>query len=278
MELIGCIYHIEESTWMQDNCEAYLVEVPFFTANPQSVLALEEIQKLADRKKVFLKMDRLFTEKELQQMQEELLPYLKLDVFYYISDLALAVLLKKHHLIDRTIYDPQTMITNSLDAVAYEEYGFHGISISNEILLKDAVKIAQTLSCKSFYQVFGYRKMMVSKRPLLSFYQEKYQLSFAKKGYLQEETRKNFYPVEEQKETYLYNSDLLSFHKELYQLPMDYVFIERYRLDRKFYSEVLHLFQQAKTSPITEVSYPYANPFAEQDTVYQKEALEKNEI
>ncbi|MDE6660446.1 MAG: U32 family peptidase [Anaeroplasmataceae bacterium] len=218
---------------------------------------------------------------ELEVYKQKILLTSPTDCLYYITDLGLAHILKELGLIERTIFDPITMITNSLDAKAYMEYGFHSLGLSNEITLKDIERIISKSNCKAFVQVFGYRIMLSTRRTLLSLYQDKIKTKFPLENLtIQEATRNDFFPIEETLQgTKIYRSQLICLLKELEPLPLEFAYIDSYRLDKDIFKEVVKLFSLIKSKEHKEealkeleaLNLPIGEGFAYKDSVYMKE-------
>ena len=218
---------------------------------------------------------------ELEVYKQKILLTSSTDCLYYITDLGLAHLLKELGLIERTIFDPITMITNSLDAKEYMKYGFHSLGLSNEITLKDIERIISKSNCKAFVQVFGYRIMLSTRRTLLSLYQDKIKTKFPLENLtIQEATRNDFFPIEETLQgTKIYRSQLICLLKELEPLPLEFAYIDSYRLDKDIFKEVVKLFSLIKSKEHKEealkeleaLNLPIGEGFAYKDSVYMKE-------
>ncbi|MDE5856496.1 MAG: U32 family peptidase, partial [Anaeroplasmataceae bacterium] len=154
------------------------------------------------------KLNEMVFPLEIEAYKKKILLTKDTCCLYYITDLGFAHILKELGLIERTIFDPVTMITNSLDAKEFMDYGFHSIGLSNEITLKDVEQIISKTNCKAFMQVFGYRLMLSTRRTLISLYQEKINTDFLKENlWIQEATRTDCFPiVETNKGTKIYRS------------------------------------------------------------------------
>ncbi|MDE5546493.1 MAG: U32 family peptidase, partial [Anaeroplasmataceae bacterium] len=200
---------------------------------------------------------------------------------YYITDLGLAHILKEFGLIGRTIYDPITMITNSLDAREFMEYGFKAIGLSNEITLKDTKQIIEKTGINAFMQVFGYRLMLSTRRTLISLYQEKIQTKFQMEHLkIEEATRLDSYPiVETKKGTKIYRSYLISLLNEIDDFPLEYAYLESFGLDENIFREVLKLYYEVKSgknkeealAALDSLNLSIEEGFSYQDSVYMKE-------
>ncbi|MDE6656876.1 MAG: U32 family peptidase [Anaeroplasmataceae bacterium] len=218
---------------------------------------------------------------ELEQYKQKILLTKDTDCLYYITDLGLAHILKEFGLIHRTIFDPVTMITNSLDAKEYMSYGFKAIGLSNEITLKDTKEIIEKTGINAFLQVFGYRLMLNTRRHLISLYSEKIQKPIStKRLVLEEATRKDQYPiVETEQGTKIYRSELISLAEELTSLPIEYAFINSYGISEEILIQVLKSFHgilmtediETNLRDLNALGLSIGEGFAYHDSVYMKE-------
>ncbi|MDE7095020.1 MAG: U32 family peptidase, partial [Anaeroplasmataceae bacterium] len=218
---------------------------------------------------------------ELDAYKQKILLTKETGCLYYITDLGLAHILKELGLMDRTIFDPMTMITNSLDAKEYMNYGFKAIGLSNEITLKDTKQIIEKTGITAFLQVFGYRLMLNTRRHLVSLYAEKIDKTISNKPLvLEEATRKEKYPIiETDKGTKIYRSELISLAKELKTLPIEYAFLNSFEISKetfvriiKDYYEILN--KEDVTSilnDLNELGLSIGEGFSYKDSVYMKE-------
>lgn len=217
----------------------------------------------------------------LKEYKNKIMKTKDLGCFYYITDLGLAHILKELGLIDRTIYDPITMITNHLDAKAFQEYGFAAISLSNEITLEDTKKIIASSNCKAFLQVFGFRAMLHTRRKLVSLYQQKIGASFPLTDMtIEEATRKKTFPiVETDTGTTIYRSYIICLLKELIQLNLEFAYLDSLGIQETVFFEVLRLFDALRkgqeveeiAKALASLELPIEEGFSYRDSVYMKE-------
>lgn len=219
-----------------------------------------------------------FLVEEYRRLIEE---YKNENVIFYVTDLGLVNILKSYSLENRTIYDPITMITNSLDAKFYSDLGFKAIGLSNEITLSDLNEIIKKTSSKVFYLVFGYRLMLHSRRELVSLYKEKINQNFNNENIrIKEATRDEIYPIKETIEgTYIYRSYIISLLKEINKLNITYAYLDNYLIDNETYLKVVELFKKALdgndinslVKKMDELNLNIKDGFAYKDSVYLKE-------
>lgn len=227
------------------------------------------------------KLNEMVFPLEIELYKKKILLTKSTNCLYYITDLGLAHILKELGLIERTIFDPVTMITNSLDAKEFMDYGFHSIGLSNEITLKDIEQMISKTNCKAFMQVFGYRLMLSTRRTLISLYQEKINTDFLKENlWIQEATRTDYFPIEEtSKGTKIYRSQILCLLNELDTLPLEYAYLDSFRLDEHTFVEVVKLFYSLKNgkdkeevmTALKSMNLPIGEGFSYKDSVYMKE-------
>ncbi len=274
MKLVASIYHMDELNDIKDYVDAILMDT--------SLIDLENIEKIISMGLTpILKYNMMVHPFEIEKYEGYFLKYKDTACLFYITDLGLAHLLKGMHLIHRTIFDPVTMITNHLDVESYMAYGFQAVGISNEITLRDVKTIYDTTKAPLYYQIFGYRQMLHSRRKLVSLYLEKInQTSNLENLSLEEVTRNEKYPIiENERGTFIYRSYAISLLKELTSLPVEYAVLESLFIPAEEYKKCLSLFFEVyhgKDSALAQEEFkalgiPTQDGFSYKDSVYMKE-------
>lgn len=214
---------------------------------------------------------------DLDIYKEKINSVINTNTLFYITDLGLAKYIKDLGYINRVIYDPITMITNSLDAKEYYSYGFNAVGLSNEITLKDIKKISSNV--ESFLQVFGYRIMMNSRRKLISLYKEKINKQFENKNIIiKEDTRDEYYPlIEDDKGVRIYRPYLISLLNEFNDLNLKYAYLDNFNIDDDTYKKILKLFKEslndkeAAILKLNNLNLNIKDGFSYKDSIYMKE-------
>lgn len=115
-------------------------------------------------------MNRLYSQQDLHLIDEAFDVLKDLDVLHiYYADPAMLYHAKKHGLMDRMIYRPETLVTNSKDAVWWKNRGIHGVSISPLLTMEEVIEIGNC-NCNPEVTVHGHMIMSVSRRKLLEAY------------------------------------------------------------------------------------------------------------
>ena len=211
----------------------------------RELCTLDNLRKIKAQNLVpILDYSLMVTPFEIEKLTKEIMTFKDEDCLFYITDLGLAHILKEANLITRTIYDPITMLTNSLDVNEYASYGFKALGLSNEITIEDTKNIVLNSVCPLFIQVFGHRLMFHSRRKLTSLYAEKLNVTFEQKNMvIKEATREDYFPIEETKNgTYIYRSYAINMLEKLKELDIDFIFLNSYRIVFSTYLEVVKIY------------------------------------
>ena len=282
MELVTSIYNLCELEILKDKLDCALIHVPFLSINYQNI----DVDKALDyciknNIKPILSLNRIFHPKDLGSVNELINKYKDTNCMFYIADLGALNLFIKANLVNRVIYNPETMITNYLDMNEYYSFGVDAIGVSSEITLNDLNKIAE-VNNNIFYQIFGKRLMFYSRRKLISLYGEQSNKEYPKNNvYLRESTRNDYFPIiENENNTLIYRSYNISLLAYLDEMNIKYAYIESFDLDmNKFkivnsiYYDYLHQninLTLAKVK-LNELNLNIEDGFIYNDSVYQKE-------
>ncbi|ABX80966.1 U32 family peptidase [Acholeplasma laidlawii] len=132
------------------------------------------IEKIYEAKKeVFVLLNRVFTDKELDSIKPYILslPVDKITGFMG-ADLGLIDTFKTLNIEHKFIYNPETLLTNDEDFNDLSSEGIMGAFVSKEITLEDILEIGQLKKYKMFYFGHGHMSMFYSKRPMLKTFND----------------------------------------------------------------------------------------------------------
>ena len=284
MKLVGLIYNEQELNNLKDKLDAVMVEVEYLSNPYYAKYNSKDLIVKASKLNLtpILKVNRMVHPFELEHIKQIISEYLDYNCLFYVTDLGLVQYFKELNYLNRVIYDPITMICNSLDAKNYYNFGFDSIGLSSEITLEDLNLIINRADIKAFYQVFGYRLMFHSKRNLLSLYEEKIETKFSKDNlWIEEATRNDLYPiVENEQGTLIYRSGITSLIKEIKKLNIEYAYFDHFRIDSTTYLEVISIYKEYLDNKIDLTlakeklelfNLKFSDGFSYKDSVYQKE-------
>lgn len=188
--------------------------------------SLSEIREISDTcreygLKRYVSIDAMVPEKDKTMLYEymEFLRELDVDGIYF-TDLCVLTCARSFDMQNRLIYDPDTLLSNSLDTSFYIGSGM-GAVLARELTLDEITKILSAFPGKVDLQVFGHLKMSYSKRHFLKNYFEHIGKPFegGKELRLVEESRNYALPVvDDEYGTRIYSDYVLMMYKELSDL------------------------------------------------------------
>lgn len=115
-------------------------------------------------------MNRLFPQDEAASFQNQMIWLLNEGIDHIIAaDPGLLYHALTKGVADRLIFDPETLMTNSRDALFYTQLGLSSVMISQLLCEEEILSIARNVPGCSLC-VFGHQLMSVSGRPLLDAY------------------------------------------------------------------------------------------------------------
>jgi putative protease len=282
MNIVASIYDINQIEKLNNLATHVLIPVEDFQSS-KGLNLLDSINICKNYGlKPILKMDGMIHEYMLENFKNLVIEYKEYDVLFYITDLGGAKILIDLGLVNKTIFNPNTLITNYLDAKLYSDYGFNAVSMSLEITINDVIKTIEKTKVNLFYQVFGHQLMFHSKRTLVSLYEKKENLDIKRDNmYLIEEKRKDKYPLlETNLGTYIYRSYQISLIKHIKDLDLKYAYFESRFINFDVYLEVLNVYKKYLNGILTLdealnalslLPLNIEDGFTYKDSVYQKE-------
>ncbi|HPN61301.1 MAG TPA: U32 family peptidase, partial [Bacilli bacterium] len=224
-----------KSLWKINNYQAdgFILNDPDFSCFPENEFSLEQITNIIyqlkrKNKLVFINVDRIIEEEELNILHNRLKWYLTFEIDYFIyGDFAVFSYLHELNPQQKLIYNSQTLITNDFDARFYHHL-HQLVMISNELNFDEIKQIS--LVGNGVMEVYGFHQIFYSRRQLLSTFQKykKIQYSFSNRRLdLQEEQRNERYSIfEAAKGTFIYTPYRYCLFKELNELKNHLVFIK----------------------------------------------------
>ena len=194
-----------------------------------------------------VRVDRLYDQKEIEELSQYLLllEKNKVDALLF-SDIAVKVLVDQLKLSVKTIYAPETLLTNYYDIELLKDNGVSGCVISKDIPYNEMAAIADRVKNYCYLRVFGEVLISYSKRRFVSIYLNKYQ-QYKDGYYLQEENRDIKMPlVEKESGFWLYGYMLHSLDKIKEIVASDYagIIFDQVFMDDLYQLEVVKIYHE----------------------------------
>ena len=160
----------------------------------------------------------------------------------YFADLGIIPVATSFGFATKLIYDPVTLISNSIDAAFYLKQNI-GVVLNRELTYEENLHILTKFEKECDMQIFGHLRMSISKRKFLSNYFSQIDKAVDIKDsddiYLIEENREYHLPIRETKYgTEIYSDNVLCLYNELPTLKDN---IKRAIVDSDFVDEKLVL-------------------------------------
>lgn len=211
----------------QAGADGLIFGTSFFSV--RSAAYFDECQYVEIRKRctqaqveMLVLLNRFFVEEELPRLYQHLQFLKEIDVDgIYFSDEAVLAYAKSLDMVDRLIYQPDTLLTNHPDVNYYLKEGCKHVMLSKEITLEEITEIAKHSQPERLELILhGRVVMMHSKRPLLSHYMAFTQQDHMVKNnphlIIEEETRKDRMPIlEDEQGTHVFSAYVLESFKEV---------------------------------------------------------------
>lgn len=219
------LHHIEQ--YAKCGIDRLIVSLPFVSLREVKTYTYDEVKKkipvLHEKNmEIAVNMLNFVLEESIEKFKEALVfcKEEKVDVIYF-SDMGVYQMAKELKIEHKLVYQPTTLITNSMDANNYLDLGIQSVVLSREITFDDMKKILS--KCKKCeVSVFGRNVMMHSRRKLLSSYFEfvgKEDVSNSSHLYLMEENRNEKMPIfQDANGTHILSGSTFCFFKELNEL------------------------------------------------------------
>lgn len=204
-----------------------VLNTPFFSGNAlhsiqecEFAAYVEECKRL--EVEVFVDVTRMFVDAEMDRLSAFLADLKQMNVDgIYFADLSVYEVARELEMEALCIYQPDTLITNSLDASLYLDFGIKAVSIAKELTLEEVCEIASANPEKIEVVVHGIPLMSVSKRKLISNYFEEIGFNGERKLFyhVTEEKRDARMPIfEDEKGTHMFGGYCLYSYKEIVAL------------------------------------------------------------
>lgn len=258
-----------------------LIGTDFLTCGDSYKMSLDELNDILNLQKnikVSLKINRLFHEKELEQ----LINYLKqIDFnkikFVFYSDLCLIDIFSMLNINDKLVYDAYTYTTNYLDVLEYSKYNKY-VVVSNQISTSEIASLTNKTNNVIIYG-FGKSVIFYSKRPLLSNYFKYRNLNYDAndRNYnLKEEFREDLYHIyEDEHGSYVYEPKYYYLFDELKDLNnVDYLILNSTSLNAKQYKQVVNAYLNNNFEKLLEINIPLYKGIMETKSVLLKSEVE----
>ncbi|VEU80665.1 peptidase U32 family protein [Haploplasma axanthum] len=158
--------------------DGFIVGSELFATRLTRSFSISDINEIIEKsnqnnKEIFLMVNQMFTDHQLIEFIKtfKTIEYLNLTGVV-VADLGTVVELINLGIKDKIIYNPETLLTNTIDFNFLSSEGIKGAYVAKEITLEDILTIGANKNYQLFMVGHGHLNMFYSKRKLLDNYQE----------------------------------------------------------------------------------------------------------
>ena len=259
--------------------DGYVLGYEKYTSFASHCFTYEEI-KTVKNKPIYILLNALIHEKDIEAVKKEVDRLIKLDVNFIVQDVGLLTYLLTSVNKDKVLFFPYTLICNKEELEAY--YLSFGVAsyISNEITLEE---MKETLKeGHGVVSLFGHTPIYQSYRKVLSLYEIEKKIRFESKDlYLKENTRGEHYPIiENEYGSVIFRSTPTSLLEDYeYIKEAEYLFVDSIFLSHEMFTKVVELSNKVISGEIDreyilkeykELGYDSPEGFKHHKTVLRK--------
>ncbi|MBR0474231.1 MAG: U32 family peptidase [Erysipelotrichaceae bacterium] len=258
-DLFVYIRNVENLVHCNDPVVTGIILADRYFSSSNAGLENEEIRKAVEMihglgKKALLKVDRLYSQKELDLVRQYLLflADCKVDGIIY-TDLGINMMMEELNIGYKGIYAPETLLTDYYDINTLKNDGVDGCVISKDIPLKDVYEIINEVPDYCYLRIHGPILIAYSRRKYITSYLEK-SGDYSEDYWLVEESRDNRLPlIEKENGSWLYDATLQSFNeiKKLNDTALKGALIDNVYLSDEYTLKTLKLYEGVLNGSIT---------------------------
>ncbi len=225
----------------------------------------------------FIMMNRMLDDQLLKMFKEEIESFNMLHIKgIIVGDVGAVYEMISLGYQDKVIYHPETLLTNHADFNMFEN--IFGAFAAKEITLETLKEIASLKKYQLFYLGHGHFNMFYSKRPLISRYEEAYDINHHETSYtLTEEKRPNkHYPIiEDHAGTHIFRHEVMSsmnIYQDLKEI-VDYFVIDTIFKNDQYGINISQLYRSLDVEGANQIKNQYQetwdNGFLFKQTTYK---------
>lgn len=224
--------------------DAVIIGIPYYSIRHCIEINKENLSLWKNRCneldiKLYVNFLRMCSESEIQHAKEwmQIFKNIDIDGIYY-ADEGILYIAQQMNMQNKLIYQPETLVTSSMDVHFYLDQGIQGVSLAHEMSLDEITMIAKA-SDHLEVLINGYFSIMYSRRLLISNYLDAIHSNAIKENKyynLIEKTRDERMPIyEDQAGTHIFSANPISSLKQINSLKE--AGIKRFRIDSIFFDD-----------------------------------------
>lgn len=235
----------------------------FSSLNEFDIDSIKEITDEAHKSDIFVTvlMNRLYSQSDIDAALDTFQEIVSICDYVMFADPALLKYAKENNLESKLVYRPETLMTSTLDAQIWKDFGLHSVVIPSLLTKGEVVEMASNVKDTTVI-IHGHTLMSVSKRKLLSAYRHVTNKDIEvddKSLSLKEKTRDTLMPVYENEYSTLIYTDFIqeSFEemKEFMNAGVEYFEIDTVYMNEEMILDTIQVYRDILDGKNVDASY-----------------------
>ena len=221
-----------------------------FCINKDNINILNELKD----KEIFISINKNISDNELDLVKDYLILLNNYSIKgILIYDIGIFNLYKKLDLNYEIYWSQEHLTTNYASINYWNNEGFNGVYLSNDITKEEIKEILDNIDCKTMMTIFGYIPMFVSKRHIVDNYLDYFSLNDNSKiNYIEKEDK--LYPIVDNNiGTICFNNNILNGIKAYLDLNIDYCILDSFNIDSHKFIKVIEYFKDVDIKNINKL-------------------------
>ena len=220
-----------------------------YCINKNNINILEKISN----KDIFISINKNISDEELELVKDYLLLLNNYNIKgILIYDIGIFNMYKKLDLNYEIYWSQEHLTTNYASINYWNNEGFNGVYLSNDITKEEIADILENIDCKTMISVFGYIPMFVSKRHIVNNYLDYFKLeNNSKVNYIEKENK--IYPIVDNNiGTICFNNNILNGIRAYLELNIDYYILDSFNIEIHNFNKVIEIFKKVNESNVNK--------------------------
>ncbi len=246
------LYELEEK-----KIDGFIIGLKNYSIFQNLKLDIKEIKEIKTNKEIFISINKLIYNDELDTLKNNLIELSKLNIKGIIfEDIAIYNINKNLNLNLNLIWNQNHLVTNSFTCNYWKEKGCIGALLSTELMIDDFIKIKKETNMIIMVNIYGHIPMFESSRELITNYNihnrnnKKYNLN-----YIYEKERNRFFPIYEENHNTFICEDILNginYVTKIKENNIDYIIINGLLHNDKDFNKIVDKYINATHNNIIE--------------------------
>ena len=264
--------------YLEQCFDGFFIGIKGFSSNFNNQVDIENlnniIKKIGNKKKIYIALNRLYYNSEIDEVKELVLKLRKLDIDGIgYTDIGLLNILNDLNYDKDIIWLSNHLGSNSKTIKFLEKRNVNMALLSTEITVDEIKSIKNNTNIQIGVQLYGFLNMATSSRKLLSnYFQYIDKEKDSNKYYMTLKNNSSKYPLVEEENTNFFSNKVLNginFYPRLIDDKIDFIFLDNYLLDELNFYNVIEAFSSLRNAKDDKEFVSKLEKVVEANTYYE---------